>query len=149
MRATPRPPRSATAAPPPGFGRFRATRRNCRVARRPDSAALPETGPAGERTGFAFACNGLRDRGRLRGDAAGKVVADIGRAAGAVVKGEKAATAHDLRRPFRFRGVQRVLRQHLRVRSRHRRIDTTLKYDAEADAGRAADAAVSGPGGWG
>ena len=97
-------------------------------------------------------CRRTRDRGRLKEDAAGRAVADIGRAAGVVVKGAKTATAHDLRRSFCFRWAQRVLPQHLRVPARHRGIDPTLKYDAEADAGLTADAvatAVAAVAGWG
>ncbi|MFH5803948.1 tyrosine-type recombinase/integrase [Alienimonas sp. DA493] len=129
-------------------GRMQKGKRDTVTPLTPDFVALLETVPAAERTGFVFDLP-LDRGGRAGGREASKTVGDIGRASGVAVKPGKTATAHDLRRSFCFRWAQRVLPQHLKALARHRTIDTTLRYYAEADAELTAEAvaaAVKGSG---
>lgn len=109
----------------------------------PDFADLLRETPPETRTGFVFnPLPGSNKKMRLTQNQIQYVIRDIGKKAGIVTKRQPVeyVTAHDLRRSFCFRWAQRILPQHLRVLARHRAVETTLKYYAEADAGQTAEA---------
>lgn len=110
----------------------------------PDFAELLREMPSERRTGFVFKPEAS---GPTRGDGLGqqqveKTIRAIGKKAGIITKRHPVeyVSAHDLRRSFCFRWAQKILPQHLRALARHRSIETTLKYYAEADADQTAEA---------
>ncbi len=76
-----------------------------------------------------------------RGNGSRRVLSEIGRRAGVVVKKSagKFASAHDLRRSFGTRWAPRVKPATLQLLMRHRSIETTLKYYVAQDADEIAD----------
>ena len=71
----------------------------------------------------------------------GRIVSEIGRRAGVVVRKSegKFASAHDLRRSFGTRWAPKVKPATLQLLMRHRSIETTLKYYVAQDADEIAD----------
>jgi integrase len=76
----------------------------------------------------------------------GKIVSDIGRKAGVIVRTDPAdparkkyASAHDLRRAFGDRWAARVMPAVLKELMRHESIETTLRYYVGVNAERTAE----------
>lgn len=70
----------------------------------------------------------------------GRVLSDVGRAAGVVVNDQgKHASAHDFRRSFGTRWVTKVRPLTLKALMRHKSIETTLRYYVDQDADDVAD----------
>lgn len=108
----------------------------------PDFAGLLGSVPEAERRGRVFKPLNL-DGSPLHGGrwVVGKVVAEIGQAAGVVVNDTgKFASAHDLRRAFGQRWAGRVMPTVLRELMRHEEIGTTMKYYVGQNAESTADA---------
>ncbi len=105
----------------------------------PEFAKFLRDIPPNKRTGYVF--NPLRQDGQRYVDlgSVSQVIADVGRAAGIVVKvlesGEvKYASAQDLRRTFGLRWAKRVNSLTLKSLMRHSNIKTTETYYAISDA---------------
>ena len=107
----------------------------------PDFVAFLEETPANLRTGPVFRLNARRGHaGRISAEQAGKVISEIGEAAGVKVwtnprNGQiKYASAHDLRRSFGTRWALQVKPFCLQELMRHSNILTTMRYYIEIKA---------------
>jgi integrase len=107
----------------------------------PDFAAFLEETPVNLRTGPVFRLNARRGHvGRISAEQAGKVISEIGEAAGVKVWTNprnneiKYASAHDLRRSFGSRWALRVMPIYLKELMRHSNIATTMRYYIEVQA---------------
>jgi integrase len=103
----------------------------------PEFARLLEEVPIEKRRGLVFPLFGESDR-VIRHHVACREIAKIGKAANIVVEARsgKHATAHDLRRAFATRWLQRETPGVVQLLMRHRSIQTTLAYYAKLDAKR-------------
>jgi integrase len=92
-----------------------------------------------QRTGHVFKLGGVERRIDAP-ESAGRIVTEIGKAAGVVVKRypdgkpDKYASAHDFRRSFGERWAKVVMPAVLQRMMRHKSILTTMRYYAAGDA---------------
>lgn len=102
----------------------------------PDFAQWILQTPEDDRCGLVFAVETLSGGGTLRPRTVGRIVTDIGEAAGVVVNKStgKYASCHDLRRSFGTRWAPRVKPATLRVLMRHKSTETTMQYYIDLDA---------------
>ena len=107
----------------------------------PDFAQFLLQTPRADRTGVVFNLVGHYTKGQMTPPRIGRIISEIGRRAGVVVKkaAGKFASAHDLRRSFGTRWAPRVKPATLQLLMRHRSIETTLKYYVAQDADEIAD----------
>jgi len=101
--------------------------------------------PEAERTGYVFNPLSRRSTNRLQPAAVGKIVSEIGEAAGVKVNTSPAgrvkfASAHDLRRAFGLRWSRRVMPAVLKELMRHESIETTMRFYVGQNAMQTADA---------
>lgn len=101
-------------------------------------AALWLRGLSRERSGRVLQLTSKHGNPITSADAAGRIVSEIGLAAG-VMTTDGHATAHDLRRSFALRWSKRVKPLVLKELMRHRDIKTTLTYYVGEEAERTAD----------
>jgi len=111
----------------------------------PDFAAFLAETPEAERRGPVFRPLGMTGRECRQVDYVGKVITDIGKAAGVKVntdaKGRvKHASAHDLRRSFGARWAPKVMPAVLQQLMRHESVETTMRYYVGQNAEASADA---------
>ena len=104
----------------------------------PDFAEWLLRTPEADRYGPVFHLGDKPNRQRSAGRV-GRVISEIGKAAGVKVKTDadgtvKFASAHDLRRSFGTRWAPRVKPATLQLLMRHSSIDTTLRYYVDQDA---------------
>jgi integrase len=107
----------------------------------PDFAEFLEQTPKNLRSGPVFRLNARQGHiGRISSEQAGKVISEIGEAAGVKVwtnprNGKiKYASAHDLRRSFGSRWALKVKTFCLKELMRHSNIQTTMRYYVEIEA---------------
>jgi integrase len=107
----------------------------------PDFAEFVRKTPAKARVGPVFKLHGVRTGEQMTSARAGRIISEIGEAAGVLVnKAEcKYASAHDLRRSFGTRWAARVKPATLQLLMRHKSIETTMKYYVSQDADELAD----------
>ena len=107
----------------------------------PDFAQFLLQTPRAARTGLVFQLAGQYTHAQMTARRIGRVISEIGRRAGVVVRKTegKFASAHDLRRSFGTRWAPRVKPATLQLLMRHRSIETTLKYYVAQDADEIAD----------
>ena len=107
----------------------------------PDFAQFLLQTPRAARAGLVFNLVGYYAKGQMTPPRIGRIISEIGRRAGVVVKKSagKFASAHDLRRSFGTRWAPRVKPATLQLLMRHRSIETTLKYYVAQDADEIAD----------
>lgn len=108
----------------------------------PEFLELLQGIPEEQRTGFVFNPEHRKsNRGeRLSCTWVSRTIAAIGRKAGIWVKDGVSASAHDLRRSFGLRWSHRVLEKELMELMRHESITTTMKYYANRNSRRTAEA---------
>src|SRR5690606_39256114 len=111
----------------------------------PDFAAFLLATPEAERRGPVFRPLGKTGRECRQVDYVGRVITDIGKAAGVKVntdaKGKvKHASAHDLRRSFGARWAPKVMPAVLQQLMRHESVETTMRYYVGQNAEATADA---------
>jgi integrase len=101
---------------------------------------LMKTPPA-ERKGRVFPVTGASGE-PLNENKVGRIISDIGEAAGVVVDkaAGKFASAHDLRRSFGSRWSTKVMPAVLKEQMRHRSIQTTMQHYVGQNAEQTADA---------
>ena len=116
------------------YAESQKSRRDQLLPMAPEFAELLGTVPVEQRHGRVFVLHPKRDKRGERGiklaNSVGRVVSQIGEAAGVItdaVEGRH-ATAHDLRRSFGTRWSRRVRPEVLQKMMRHRDIKTTLDY---------------------
>lgn len=107
----------------------------------PDFAQFLLQTPKEARTGPIFRLVGHYTHESMTPPRIGRVISEIGRRAGVVVRKSegKFASAHDLRRSFGTRWAPKVKPVTLQLLMRHRSIETTLKYYVAQDADEIAD----------
>ena len=107
----------------------------------PDFAQFLLQTPRAARTGPVFRPVGHYTHEQMTPPRIGRIISEIGKRAGVVVKKSegKYASAHDLRRSFGTRWAPRVKPATLQLLMRHRSIETTLKYYVAQDADEIAD----------
>lgn len=115
----------------------------------PDFAAFLLAVPECERRGTVFKLLGADCKPIARTRClVGKILSEVGKAAGVVVKEQKKAgdvkrkfaSAHDLRRAFGFRWAMRVMPTVLKELMRHEDVNTTMEYYVVQNAEAIADA---------
>jgi integrase len=120
------------------YGESQKSRRDQLLPIPPDFAAfLDQHWPA--RTGPLFQLPGRRNKTIRTPDAVGRIVSDLGQAAGIRTAADRTATAHDLRRSFGTRWSKKVRPEVLRQLMRHRSIQTTMTYYVHQTAADLAD----------
>lgn len=134
--------------------RFQKGKRETITPITPDFVELLKETPEAERRGLVFKLDRVPKKqpegkpdvpSQLSQQQVEKMVRAIGKKSGVIVKRSPVeyVSAHDLRRSFCFRWSQRVLPQVLRTLARHRTVQTTLSFYAEADAAMTAEAVWS------
>ena len=107
----------------------------------PRLCPIPAPDPQGGETGLVFKLVGHYTHEQMTPPRIGRMISEIGRRAGVVVRKSegKFASAHDLRRSFGTRWAPKVKPATLQLLMRHRSIETTLKYYVAQDADEIAD----------
>lgn len=107
----------------------------------PDFAQFLLQTPRVAREGLVFNLVGHYTQEQMTPPRIGRIISEIGRRAGVVVRKSegKFASAHDLRRSFGTRWAPKVKPATLQLLMRHRSIETTLKYYVAQDADEIAD----------
>jgi integrase len=107
----------------------------------PDFAQFILRTPESERVGPVFKLIATDTQTRLTAHSVGKLVSEIGEAAGVVVNAvdHKTASAHDLRRSFATRWAKRVAPAILQKLMRHASIQTTMGFYVDLDVDDMAD----------
>jgi integrase len=109
----------------------------------PDLVEFLENIPEADRRGRVFKLDGLLTREPIVSKSVSRIVSDIGKAAGIVVRRRvttrgaeklKYASAHDLRRSFGTRWAPKMMPVDLQQLMRHANISTTMEYYVDIQA---------------